>query len=178
MVGVRVRNDDGLDGKLAQIFLYQLHCRLTALHAHQCVKDDPACIALDNSEVGHVVAPYLIDALADLKQSVDMIVLRVFPQAGVHAVGSLFVVVQKSICFLTPDDVPILVLQFQCFRRIDQAACCELIFLFIVEIKLIINCGICLSCKFRGRLNFGIQTKIRFFCILPFVSCLSAGSTG
>ena len=178
MVGVRVRNDDGLDRIFAQIFLYQLHCRLTAFHAHQCVEDDPACVTLDNSEVGHVVAPYLIDALADFKKSVDMIVLRVFPQAGVHAVGSLFVIVQKSIGFLTPEDVSLLILQFQCFRRIDQAACCELIFLFIVEIKLIINCGICLSRKICGRLDFGIQSEIRFCCVLSLVSCLCAGSTG
>ena len=49
----------------------------------------------------HVVAVNLIDTLSHLKKSIGMIVLRVLPKAGVHAVGRFFVVIQKRIGFLT-----------------------------------------------------------------------------
>ena len=110
MVGVGMRDDDGLDREFTKILFDQLHGSLAALHAHQRVKDDPAGIALDNGEVCHVIAADLIDAIRHFKKTIGMVVLRVLPEAGIYAVRRFFIIVQERIGFLTPEDRSILVL--------------------------------------------------------------------
>ena len=142
MVHMGVGNDDGLDREFAEILFNELHSSLTALYAHQRVKDNPARVALDNGEVCHIIAAHLIDAVGHLEKPIDMVVFCILPQAGVYAVGRFFVVFQKRKGVLTPEDSPVLVLQLQRFRRVDQAARGKFVFLFVVEVELIVNCGI------------------------------------
>ena len=142
MVSVGVGDNDGLHRELAQIFLDELHRRLATLDAHQSVEDDPASIALDNGEVCHIIAAHLIDAVGHLEKPIDMVVFGILPQTGVYAVGSLFVFVEEGVGLLAPEDVPLLVLQLQRFRRVDQAARGKFVFLFVVKVELIVNCGI------------------------------------
>ena len=110
MVGVGMRDDDGLDREFTKILFDQLHGSLTALHAHQRIKDDPAGIALDNGEVCHVIAADLIDAIRHFKKAIGMVVLCVLPETWIYAVRRFFIIVQERIGFLTPEDLPILVL--------------------------------------------------------------------
>ena len=110
MVDVGMRDDDGLDREFTKILFDQLHGSLTALHAHQRIKDDPAGIALDNGKVCHVIAADLIDAIRHFKKAISVIVLRVLPETGIYAVRRFFVIIQERIGFLTPEDLPILVL--------------------------------------------------------------------
>ena len=159
VVGVGVGDDHGPDGVLAQILFNQLHGRLAAFHAHQRVKDDPARVALDDGEVRHVVAAHLIDALADLKQAVGMVVSRVFPQAGVHAVRRFLVFIQKGVGRLAPDDASVLIHELQRLRSGDQAARRKFIFLLVIEIELVIDRGIRCRRKFRGGLDPSGQSE-------------------
>lgn len=91
-----------------------------------------------------------------------MVVLRVLPEAGIYAVRRFFIIVQERIGFLTPEDRPILVLQFQCFRRVDQSAGGEFIFLLIIEVKFIVDGGICLCRKVCGGLDSAVRPRSAF----------------
>ena len=92
MVGVGMRDDDGLDREFTKILFDQLHGSLAALHTHQRVKDDPAGIALDNGEICHVIAADLIDAIRHFKKAIGVVVLRVLPEAGIYAVRRFFII--------------------------------------------------------------------------------------
>ena len=92
-----------------------------------------------------------------------MVVLRVLPEAGIYAVRRFFIIVQERIGLLTPEDRPILVLQFQSLRRVDQSAGGEFIFLLIIEVKFIVDGSICLCRKVCGGLDLGGQTQVCLF---------------
>ena len=68
-----------LTGKWPRFFFDELHGGLAAFHAHQRIKDDPARVALDDGEVGYVIAAHLIDAVGHLEEPVDVVVYRVLP---------------------------------------------------------------------------------------------------
>ena len=159
MIDVGVRDDDGLDREIAEVLFDELHGGLAAFHAHQRIKDDPARVALDDGEVGHVVAAHLIDAVGHLEEPVDVVIYRVLPQAGVHAVGRFLVIIQKREGVLTPNHPSIFVLQLQRFRRVDQAARGERIFLLVTEIQLVIDRGVCLRRERRGGFDLAIQVE-------------------
>ena len=159
MIDVGVRDDDGLDREMAEVLFDELHGGLAAFHAHQRIKDDPARVALDDGEVGHVVAAHLIDAVGHLEEPVDVVVYRVLPQARIHAVGRFLVIIQKREGILTPNHPSIFVLQLQRFRRVDQAARGERIFLLVTEIQLVIDRGVCLRRERRGGFDLAIQVE-------------------
>lgn len=89
MVDVRMADDDGLHGTLAQMFPDQGHRRPGALHAHERVDDNPARLTLNKRKVRHVVSAHLVDAVNDFEQTVHVIVPGVLPQAGVRRGGGI-----------------------------------------------------------------------------------------
>ena len=123
----------GLDRVIAQVFLHQIEGGLGAFHRHQGVVDDPAGVALDEGDVGHVVAPDLIDAVHDLEQAVDVVELGVAPQAGIRGVGRLFI--QEGVGVLAPGHLAALRLDLQAVRSRDQAALGVLKLAIVVEIQ-------------------------------------------
>ena len=135
MIDMGMGNDDRLDRTAAQVLFDELHGSLRALHAHQRIKHDPAGIAADDREVCHVITTNLVDALADLKQTVGMVVARVFPQAGIDGIRRLFMVIKEAVRRLTPHHFAVRIGQFKRFRRVDQAAHSVVVFACILKIK-------------------------------------------
>ena len=135
MIGMRMGNHDRFHGIAAQVFLNQRHGRLSRLHAHGRVEHNPAGFALDDREVCHVITTNLVDALADLKQTVGMVVARVFPQAGIDGIRRLFMVIKEAVRRLTPHHFAVRIGQFKRFRRVDQAAHSVVVFACILKIK-------------------------------------------
>ena len=70
--------------------------------------------SLDESDVGHVIAADLIDPVHDLKQAVDVVQLRVSPQAGICGIRR--VLVQERIGILAPGDLTCVRLDHQAVR--------------------------------------------------------------
>ena len=158
-----MRYDNCLNGITAQILFDKLHRGLSALHAHGGIEHYPASVALDHSQVSHVVTAHLINALTYLEQAVLVVVLGIFPQAGVYAVGRFFIVVQEFICCLAPYHLAILIEDFQIFGRVYQAALGELGLLSIAEIQFVIHRRVDL----RGVLGRGLYV----FCKAQIALC-------
>ena len=142
MVNVRVGDYDRFNGVAAKIFLNKLHSRLGTFAAHQRVKHYPARVALDDRKVRHVIATHLIDALTNLKQPVRVIVLCVLPKAGINRIGRLLILVNETVCFLTPYNTAVLIGQHKLFGRVNKSAYRKLRLPLIAEIKLGIYIGI------------------------------------
>ncbi len=71
-----------------------------------------------------------------------MVVFGVVPQAGVDRIGAIFMVSQKAIGLLAPDNFALRVLQLQCFGRVNEPLHSQLGFPSIAKIKHRINSGI------------------------------------
>ena len=110
MVRMGMGDDDRLHREGAQILFNQLHGCLAALHTHQGVEDNPAGVALDHGEVRHIIAPHLVNARDYFKQTIGMVVFGILPQAGIDAIRRRFIVVQKGVGSLAPQNLSVLIL--------------------------------------------------------------------
>ena len=141
MVNVRMAVDDRSHWQLSQLLVDErLRC-LGTFHRHQQVKHDPAAVPAHEGDVGHVVAAHLIDAIGDFKQAIDMVHLRVTPEAWIGGVRRLGVL-QEAVGILAPDDLALCVRDFQRFRCRDQPLLRKCHFLIVVKIQQIINVGV------------------------------------
>ena len=62
----------------AQVLLDQLYGGQGTFNAHQRIEKDPAAVTLHRCQVGHVIAANLVNALADLKQAVGVVVFGIY----------------------------------------------------------------------------------------------------
>ena len=118
-MGVAVQH--GLDVQLAEVLLHQGLGGGHILPAHQHVKHDPAAVRADEGGVGHVVAPHLVDAVADLEQTRVLVIQRVAPQAGVHGVRRGLQLVNEAVVGHIPDLVALVIVDDQRLRRLDES---------------------------------------------------------
>ena len=160
VVHVGVGNNDRFHRALAQIFLHQLHGGLSAFHTHQGIEHDPAGIAFNDGQVGHVIAAHLIDTLSHFKQAVSMIVAGILPQTGVNGIRNLLVILQECIRFLTPDHVSRPVRQFQHFGSIDKTSSGVFILAGILKIQQGVQSGIDLDRIAGGIFRLGGQPQL------------------
>lgn len=110
---------------------------LRAFHADERVEHDPARFAFDKRKVRHVVAAHLVDAVHHFEQAIYVVVARVFPQAGVGAIGGVGVF-DECIGLLRPDDAAVGVLDFQRIGRGDKVARGVFVLAFIGEVELVV----------------------------------------
>ena len=151
VVHVGVADNDTHNGVLPQLLVHQSLGGLGALHRHEGIKDDPAGIALDESDVGHVVAPDLVDAVGDLEQAVDVVELGIAPQAGVDSVGGVGIL-QEGIGVLTPDHLAALVLQLQGFGGANEAPLGKLQLPLVIKVQLVVDRLVALGGDLAGPL--------------------------
>ncbi|MNM79910.1 hypothetical protein D3C81_918580 [compost metagenome] len=120
-VGVAVEHRD--HRALAQVLIGQVERSPGRFRREQRVEDDPAAVALDEGDVGDVVAAHLVDAVGDLEQAVLHVQLGVAPQAGVDRVRCLLVRADETrVAGHVPDHPAIGVLDGQCVGFGDEAA--------------------------------------------------------
>ena len=123
VVDVRVAVDDRDDRPLAEVLGHEIVGRLRRLGRDQRIEHDPAGVALDEGDVGEVVAAHLVDAVVHLEQAVLHVELGVAPQARVHRVGRGLVEADVGLVGLeVPDHVALRVLDGQRVGLADQAA--------------------------------------------------------
>src|SRR5688572_9819117 len=94
-----------------------------SLAGKERVEHDPARVALDEGNVGKVVAAYLVNAVGDLEQAVLHIELCVAPQARIDRVWRGLV--QPDVAFVrlkVPNDLAVRVLDRQRIRLANQTA--------------------------------------------------------
>lgn len=135
MIHMGMRDQDGLYRPLSQILLHKLHGSGGTWYSHGSVIDDPAGFPLYQGEIGHIIAPYLIDPVHHLKQTIYMIVFCILPQAGIHCVRSLLPGFQKVIGLLAPDHMTVLRHKLQTLRCVDEASSGKLCLPLIREIQ-------------------------------------------
>ena len=87
MVEVAMGIDDCCDQSLAEMSVGQLEAGARGGGGGERVDDDPARLTCDERDVGDVVAACLPHTGRHLEQTVDVVQLRLAPQAGVHGVG-------------------------------------------------------------------------------------------
>ena len=87
VVGVGVGVDHGGDRPLAEVLVGQRQARPRRRLDRQRVDDDPARVAGDERDVRDVVPARLPQPVVDLEQAVDVVQLRLAPQARVDRVG-------------------------------------------------------------------------------------------
>ena len=123
VIDVRMAVDHGDDRPLAEVLRDELVGRLGGLRGDQRIEHDPAGVALDEGDVGEVVAAHLVDAVVHLEQPVMHVELGVAPQARIDGVGRWLVGADVSLVLLqVPDDVALGVLDRQRVGLRDQAA--------------------------------------------------------
>ena len=147
-----------LNGQNAQIFVDQLQRRLGAFRGHQRVKDNPAGVTLDEGDIGQIIAPHLIDAVAYLKQTVDVVKLGVSPQTGVGCGGRI--AVQEIIGLLAPNQFTLRIPDFQSFRAGNQAAGGVVKFRFVLKVQQGIHLLVGIRSELGGGLLLGGQTQL------------------
>ena len=157
MVHVRVGIQNRLDRIVPDVFLYQLIRRLGALHRHQGVIDDPARLALDKGDVGHVVAADLINPVHDLKQAVDVVQLGVSPQAGIGGVRGILI--QEGIGILAPCHLAAVGFDHQAVRCDDQAALGVFKLALVVKVQQRIDLLVGIDGILAGRLRVRVQAE-------------------
>ena len=158
MVNVRVGIKYCLYGECAEVFGYEFVCRLCTFHRHQRVIYDPACIALDERDVRHIIAAHLIDAVRYLEKSADVVELCVAPKARVCGIRSVFV--KECISSLAPYDISCFVGDFEMIFRRDKAAGSVVEFSLVVKVEQSINLVVLVLCVGRSRLGFGVQSEV------------------
>ena len=131
-------DDDGAHGAAAKVLVGQRQRGLRAFHAHERVEHDPARFAFDKRKVRHVVAAHLLDAVHHLEQAIYVVVARVFPQAGVRAIGGVGIF-DERVGLLRPDDTAVGVLDFQRIGRGDKVARGVFVLAFIGEVELVVS---------------------------------------
>jgi hypothetical protein len=94
---------------------------LRRLSGDQRIEHDPASIALDERDVGQVIAAHLIDAVGDLEQPVVHVELGVAPEARIDRIRRRLVRTDVGLVLLqVPDDVALGVPDGERIRFGDQ----------------------------------------------------------
>ena len=150
VVDVGMGNQHRFDRTFAEVLLDERHRSLRAFHCHRCVEDDPPRVSRNQRDIRHVEAAYLVNAVRDLEQPGDMVVLCIFPKTGVCGVRGLFRFVEEIGGCLAPNDFARRILDFEGIDFGDQAAPCEFRFLFVIEIKNPEHFRILLDSRRRG----------------------------
>ena len=119
VVEVAVGEDHRADRLRAERLLDQSPRGGGGLLRGQRVDDDPAGLALDDRHVRDVVAAHLMDAARHLEQAVQIVELRLAPQARVHARGCF--AGEERVGRRVPDDAPFALDHEAVFVR-DEAA--------------------------------------------------------
>ena len=52
---------------------HQRFCCLHIFFAHQDIKNDPAVVGADEGRIGHIKAAHLVDAVSNLKETVNVV---------------------------------------------------------------------------------------------------------
>ena len=160
MVYMRVGIENRLYRIVSHILLQQFKRCLRTLYRHQGIIDNPAGVSLDKGDIGHIISPDLIDPVHHFKQSVDMIQLRVPPQAGICAVRRILI--QKCVSILTPCHLSGVCFDLQAVRCRDQAALCIFQFPFVIKVQQRVNLLIRVNCILRRLLRIRIQVGAFF----------------
>lgn len=85
----------------------QFDARFRHFHREQRVHDHDPLGPLDDRHVREVQVAHLVDPLDDLKQSAYVDQLRLPPEARVHGVGGLDVLLDEAVFGQIPDQTPI-----------------------------------------------------------------------
>lgn len=139
VIDMGMAHHDARDGATPEVFGDELECGAGAFDAHERIEHDPAGIACHERDVGHVVAAHLVDAFDHFEEAVQVVELRVAPQArvggsgrfGGRAVGS----VEKRVGLLAPDHLAALVGQFERFGRCDEVSAGEIAFALVGKVE-------------------------------------------
>ncbi len=131
VVDVAMGVDDRAHPALAAVGPVQGERRGGALGGDERVDHDHARLALHESDVGDVIAPYLVDRGHDLEQAVHPVELGDAPQAWVHRVGG--VRIHESVAVHVPHGAPALVADDEPWTRRDQPTLGVLEVLVILE---------------------------------------------
>ena len=129
--------------KSAQILFYQGKSRCRTFHAHQWIYYNPSRITSYEGDIWHIIATHLIDSIGYFKKTINMIQLCISPKTWIRCIRSILI--QKSICCLTPYKFPILIINIQSIRRRNQTFCSIFKLLSILEIQQCINFLICIN---------------------------------
>jgi len=90
----------GADRSLAQGVVDQIQCGSSRLRGNQWIDNDPAGFAPNNRHICIIAGPCLPDAIAYLKEAINVVQLRVTPERGVDAIWA------GAILEIEPTNVP------------------------------------------------------------------------
>lgn len=152
MINMGMAVDYCLYRKSAQILFHQGKSRLCTLYTHQWIYYNPSCITFYECDIGHIIATHLINSIGYFKKAINMIQLCISPKAGIRCIRS--VLIQKSICRLTPYNLPVFITNIQSIRRSKQTFGRILKLRSIFKIQQCINFLICINRILGSRFAF------------------------
>ena len=152
MINVRMAVNHCLYRKSTKVFFYQSKSCCCTFCTHQRIYYNPSRIAFYKCDIWHIIAAHLINPIRYFKKTINMIQLCISPKTWIRCIWSILI--QKSICCLTPYKLSVLIINIQSIRRSDLTLCSILKLCSILEIQQCINFLVCIDRILSSRFTF------------------------